>query len=66
MIADKAATPCPELSEANNMEFDLASTVESYKRRTNSYFRNPLVSPKEMLVNVPEKEKMAATRTPFY
>ena len=32
---------------------DSQSVVESYKRRSNSYFANPLMPPKELFVPVP-------------
>lgn len=64
MLVDKARTPGLDLK--SNPESDLQSTVESYKRRSNSYFRNPLVPPKGLFVVVPEQEKPAIYRTPLY
>ena len=67
MLADKATTPIPQqYSSTNQDNMDLESTVESYKRRSNSCFRNPLMPPKELLINIPENEKPAIARTPFY
>lgn len=65
MLAEKAATPHPELL-SSHQEFDLQSTVESYKRRSNSTLRNPLLPPKDLLVGIPDQEKPMASRTPFY
>ena len=50
------------------MAEDLQShaTVESYKMRTGSYFRNPLSPPKDIFVSIPEREKAAANRMPLY
>ena len=50
------------------MQEDMKSnaTVESYKMRSNSHFRNPLLPPKELLVNIPERERPSPNRTPFY
>lgn len=45
---------------------DQISTVESYKRRSNSYFENPMLPPKELFVPVPQQVKPAPHRTPFY
>lgn len=64
MLAEKAGTPGLDLQ--SNVETDLQSTVESYKRRSNSYFGNPLMPPKDLFVNIPNKEKPAMFRTPFY
>ena len=50
----------------SNSAIEVQSNVDSYKRRSNSYFRNPLMPPKELLVNVPERDRPAAYRTPFY
>ena len=50
----------------SNNTIEVQSNVDSYKRRSNSYFRNPLMPPKELLVSVPDRDKPAAYRTPFY
>lgn len=41
---------------------DAQSTVESYKGRSKSYFRNPLSPPAEALVPVPDAVKPAIYR----
>ena len=64
MLADKTSTPGPDMQQTP--ESDLQSTVESYKRRSNSYFGNPLMPPKELFVPVPDKERLTPHRTPFY
>ena len=51
---------------AQNDPTDVLSTVESYKQRKNSYVRNPLAPPKEIFVNIPQREKIAEQRTPLY
>ena len=45
---------------------DSQSVIESYKRRSNSYFANPLQPPKELFVPIPSQVKPIAHRTPFY
>ncbi len=48
------------------MAEDAESNVESYKNRSKSFFNNPLRSPKDLLVNIPELPKEGPTRKPFY
>lgn len=67
MLAEKfTMTPGPTTDQQSNIEYDLQSTVESYKRRSNSYFRNPLMPPKELFVNIPSKVKPVQSRAPLY
>ena len=65
MVADKALASAKNLDTGAN-PVEVQSTTESYKRRSNSFFRNPLSPPKELLVNIPDREKPVAYRTPFY
>ena len=64
MLADQQAKAL--VSSGQIQDTDVMSTVESYKRRSNSYFRNPLMPPKEVFVNIPEAHKPAINRTPLY
>jgi hypothetical protein len=49
------------------MADDAESTLESYKKRSDSTINNPLRKQKEVFVNIPEHLKdNAAVHTPFY
>lgn len=60
MIVDK------QLQRQQQQATDAESTVESYKVRSKSYFRNPLSPPRDALVNVPDNLKPAIYRQPLY
>ena len=65
MLADKAIASAQDLNTGANT-VEVQSNTTSYKRRSNSYFSNPLSPPNKLYVNVPEFEKPASYRTPFY
>ena len=72
MLADKMGGlgSAKNSREGLDLEEDANSTVESYKRRYNSHKRNPLLPPKELLVNIPPKHPaqlhQSVGRKPYY
>ena len=52
--------------QENSNNKDSQSVIESYKRRSNTYFANPQQPPKELFVPIPSQVKPMPHRTPFY
>ena len=64
--ATKHALTLDAAMEADGKSVNGESRCDSYKKRSKSNFRNPLLPPKENLVSIPDFEKGGAFRTPYY